>query len=998
MTGGAGFIGANLCRTLAATGNDVVALDDLSTGTKDNLRGVDAELIEGTILDRETLDAALRGTDAVVHLAALPSVPRSIADPMATHLANATGTLEVLEAARRAARSVPGDHVGPHTIVASSSSVYGANPTLPKHEDLATFPMSPYGASKLASEAYALAYQHSYGLPVLVFRFFNVFGPLQGADHAYAAAVPTFAAAALAGRPIVVEGDGHQTRDFTYVGTVVAVIADALARRVTEPLAREPRVRDPHRDPRARAHARRAGGPPARDRAHRRSCRRRPALAERSDPPARAVPRRRSPRSARRAPRHPRLVPQRSMTKRAFDLSLTSALLVLLSPVIAVVALLGASRDGAPGVVPSAAAGRGGRPFSVLKFRTMIDQRDANGDLLPDEARLTTVGRFLRRTSLDELPELVNVLRGDMSLVGPRPLLMDYLPRYTPEQMRRHDVRPGITGWAQVNGRNALTWDEKFALDVWYVDHHTLRLDIDILRRTVGEVLGGRGVDAPAPFQGSAPEGVPVTDIIVVGGGDQGRQVISAIEAGEGDRIVGLLDRAIPPGTVVAGYPVLGIGRTTSAPAPSTTAHARSSSRSATTQRAVRPSSGSCSSCPQLSLYTVVHPAASVARDATVGEGSIVLAGAVVSNGCAVGRAVLLGTRSSIDHDCVVADYASLAPGVTTGGTVRVGRATALGVGANVVHGITIGADTVVGAGALVLEDIPERVVAYGVPAVVARTREPGERVPLAAMRARFAILLAIVLVLFVRATAHAASGDVAHDRRAAHGRREPSHVPPAHAASASAAEGDRRQMPLVVVLHGAGATAAEVERRYHWDPLADREHFVVAYPQAIDRRWDDEWHDATSTSSVRSSTTSARRYPGRRVAGLRHRHLERRRHDVPRRVRARRPARGHRPGGRVVPRLPPGHARSRWSTCTVSRTRCSGSKAARDRPAVPDGLADWRRADACSEDMTERPRRRGDPRHVGAVRPGNRRRARTRSTTASTSGRGRCPSRATTR
>ncbi len=217
-----------------------------------------------------------------------------------------------------------------------------------------------------------------------------------------------------------------------------------------------------------------------------------------------------------------------------------------------------------------------------------------------------------------------------------------------------------------------------------------------------------------------------MTDVIVVGGGDQGRQVISAIEADGGDRIVGLLDRAIPPGTVVAGYPVLGPEGDLGSTADHHGARAfivaigDNATRGTAVERLV-------AACPQLSLYTVVHPAASVARDATVGEGSIVLAGAVVSNGCVVGRAVLLGTRSSIDHDCVVADYASLAPGVTTGGTVRVGRATALGVGANVVHGITIGADTVVGAGTLVLEDIPERVVAYGVPAVVARTREPGE-------------------------------------------------------------------------------------------------------------------------------------------------------------------------------------------------------------------------------------------------------------------------------
>ena len=226
VTGGAGFIGANLCSALSASGVDVVALDDLSTGSKDNLRGVAVEFVEGTILDAAALDHVARGADAIVHLAARPSVPRSLADPMASHVANATGTVEVLEAARRA------DHV-PHVIVASSSSVYGADPRLPEREDLPTAPLSPYGASKLAAESYALAYQHSFGLPVLAFRFFNVFGPLQDAGHAYAAVVPAFVSAALAGEPLVIHGDGHQTRDFTFVGTVATLLADALARRVT---------------------------------------------------------------------------------------------------------------------------------------------------------------------------------------------------------------------------------------------------------------------------------------------------------------------------------------------------------------------------------------------------------------------------------------------------------------------------------------------------------------------------------------------------------------------------------------------------------------------------------------------------------------------------------------------------------------------------------------------------------------------------------------------
>jgi UDP-glucose 4-epimerase len=232
VTGGAGFIGANLCRHLAKTDgiDEVVAYDNLSTGSKENLAGADGvDLIEADICDRNALDEAFRGASTVVHLAARPSVPKSIADPVASHVANVTGTLEVLEAARRAG--------GPHVIAASSSSVYGGNPTLPKHEDLKPSPLSPYAAMKLATETYALAWGHSYGFDVLAFRFFNVFGPLQPAGHAYAAVVPAFISAGLHGRPLPVHGSGEQTRDFTYVGSVASVVTEAVVRRVS---AREP--------------------------------------------------------------------------------------------------------------------------------------------------------------------------------------------------------------------------------------------------------------------------------------------------------------------------------------------------------------------------------------------------------------------------------------------------------------------------------------------------------------------------------------------------------------------------------------------------------------------------------------------------------------------------------------------------------------------------------------------------------------------------------------
>src|SRR4051794_21804526 len=228
ITGGAGFIGANLARRLAGDGAErIVVLDDLSTGSKVNLDGVAVDVLEGSIVDEALVHGLAAQTDAVVDLAALGSVPRSVAAPMATHLANATGTVTVLEAARNGGVQ--------HVIVASSSSVYGANPVLPKREDLAQLPVSPYAASKLATEGYALAYQHSYGLPVLALRFFNVFGPYQAAGHAYAAVIPAFVQAALEGRPLPVHGDGTQSRDFTYVDTVTGVIADALARGVTHP-------------------------------------------------------------------------------------------------------------------------------------------------------------------------------------------------------------------------------------------------------------------------------------------------------------------------------------------------------------------------------------------------------------------------------------------------------------------------------------------------------------------------------------------------------------------------------------------------------------------------------------------------------------------------------------------------------------------------------------------------------------------------------------------
>lgn len=182
--------------------------------------------------------------------------------------------------------------------------------------------------------------------------------------------------------------------------------------------------------------------------------------------------------------------------KRAFDIVAAGLAVVVFAPFIAAIALLVRWRLGSPVLFRQMRPGKSAEPFEMLKFRSMTDARDNEGQLLPDADRLTRFGRFLRSSSLDELPELWNVLKGEMSLVGPRPLLMEYLPLYSPYQARRHEVRPGLTGWAQVNGRNALTWEQKFALDVWYLDNWSFWLDMKIIGLTIGKVVNRSGIAA----------------------------------------------------------------------------------------------------------------------------------------------------------------------------------------------------------------------------------------------------------------------------------------------------------------------------------------------------------------------------------------------------------------------------------------------------------------------------------------------------------------------
>lgn len=227
ITGGGGFIGSNLSRRLTKSKHikRIRVLDNLSTGSLDNLAGLELDFEEASIVDFKAVKTMAAGVDAIVHLGAVASVPWSIDDPRSTHEVNVTGTLNVLEAAR--------EHDIPQVIVASSSAVYGSNPNIPVSEDDWTVPMSPYAASKQTTESYALAYHHSYGIRTMAFRFFNVYGPAQPAEHTYAAVIPKFIDSVLNGKPVQIHGDGTQSRDFTYVDTICSVIEQALVRQMT---------------------------------------------------------------------------------------------------------------------------------------------------------------------------------------------------------------------------------------------------------------------------------------------------------------------------------------------------------------------------------------------------------------------------------------------------------------------------------------------------------------------------------------------------------------------------------------------------------------------------------------------------------------------------------------------------------------------------------------------------------------------------------------------
>ncbi len=406
----------------------------------------------------------------------------------------------------------------------------------------------------------------------------------------------------------------------------------------------------------------------------------------------------------------------RRFGKRLFDLSVAVPALIVFAPLLAVTAVLVRIFLGSPVLFRQERPGRGGKLFKICKFRSMTDARDANGALLYDDLRLTSFGKFLRASSLDELPELWNVLIGQMSLVGPRPLKVRYLPMYSSEQARRHDVTPGITGWAQVNGRNAVGWDERFQLDVWYVDNQSFWLDVQILWKTFAAVFGRKGITAEGHV--SMPDFEGSKQVVVIGAGGHGKVVVSTLQAA-GIAVDAVYDdNAQLWGSQILGIPVRGpIADVRATPQKFSGIVGIGDAR--IRQKLVE-------SLP-IEWITAIHPRAFVHESAKLGAGTVVFAGAVVQPHVSVGCHVIVNTSASIDHDCQIGDYVGVGPGAHLSGTVCVEDRSLLGTGSSVIPNIRIEADVTVGAGTVVIHDVPRGCTVVGPSPRIVRHAESDE-------------------------------------------------------------------------------------------------------------------------------------------------------------------------------------------------------------------------------------------------------------------------------
>lgn len=445
--------------------------------------------------------------------------------------------------------------------------------------------------------------------------------------------------------------------------------------------------------------------------------------------------------------------------KYGLDRIVAAVLLLVLAPLLCAIAL--AIRLDSPGspLFLQERIGAAGRAFTIFKFRSMRAGRETEGlgvSTAADDDRITRVGRWLRATSFDELPQLLNILLGEMSFVGPRPTLRYQVEAYTPRQQRRLLFRPGVTGWAQVHGRNSIPWEQRIELDLEYVDRFSPALDLKILWRTLVVVGRRDGVYATAgandafvtpaappadlaataiasdvaavsPAEpetspdGSAPEPVRLyaapavaaqLPLLIIGAGGHARVLIDIAEKQARFRIFGLLDeRASTPGATLMGYPILGgreqLDRRT-LPSHAIVAIGSPSHRAAW-QEALEEMG--------FQLAVLRHPSAQVGREVEIGAGTVLMAHVAVNPGTRVGRGVILNTGASVDHDCDIGDFAHVAPGARLAGGVRVGARTHVGIGSCIIQNIVIGSDAVIGAGAAVVRPVANGLTVGGVPA-----------------------------------------------------------------------------------------------------------------------------------------------------------------------------------------------------------------------------------------------------------------------------------------
>lgn len=400
----------------------------------------------------------------------------------------------------------------------------------------------------------------------------------------------------------------------------------------------------------------------------------------------------------------------KKIIKPILDILLATIGFVLLLPVFLLVTiLLFFANQGKPFFMQRR-PGKNCKVFSIIKFKTMNDKKDASGKLLHDSERLTKVGQFVRKTSLDEIPQLLNVIKGDMSLIGPRPLLTDYVHLYNEFQNQRHNIKPGITGWAQVNGRNAISWDKKFELDVYYVHNISFWLDLKILFLTVKKVLISEGISAQdeatiEPFS-------ILSDVYLYGAGGHCKVVLDQLLSDKKYNVKLILDDASIDNTMLGVSVINDFNREDFSDKNCiiTIGNNHIRKKIATTFNT--------------HFIMTIHPNAIVSKFAKVGNGTQIMAAAVVNSDAVIGEHCIINTGAIIEHDCILGDYVHISPNATLGGNVSIGELSQVGIGATIIQNITIGKNVMIGAGAVIIEDIPDNAVVVGVPGKVVKYKE----------------------------------------------------------------------------------------------------------------------------------------------------------------------------------------------------------------------------------------------------------------------------------